>query len=50
MLCPAVARTLKGLRYLPPSKDREMSSFDYDASIAYLGPTQVSTGRDQVFP
>jgi hypothetical protein len=44
--CP----NLEGLRYLPPSKDREMSSFDYDASIAYLSPTQVSTGRDQVFP
>jgi hypothetical protein len=31
---------LKGLGYLPPSADREMSSFDYDASIAYLGPSQ----------
>jgi|SRR5271165_1736795 len=31
---------LKGLGYLPPLADREMSSFDYDASIAYLGPTQ----------
>jgi hypothetical protein len=31
---------LKGLGYLPPSANREMSSFDYDASIAYLGPKQ----------
>ncbi len=31
---------LKGLGYLPPSSDREMSGFDYDTSIAYLGPTQ----------
>jgi hypothetical protein len=31
---------LKGLGYLPPSADREMSSFDYDASIAYLGANQ----------
>jgi hypothetical protein len=31
---------LKGLGYLPPSADREMFSFDYDASIAYLGPNQ----------
>lgn len=31
---------LKELGYLPPSADREMSGFNYDASIAYLGPTQ----------
>jgi hypothetical protein len=31
---------LRGLGYLPPSADHEMPSFDYDASIAYLGPTQ----------
>jgi hypothetical protein len=31
---------LRGLGYRPPSTDREMSGFDYDASIAYLGPTQ----------
>jgi len=31
---------LRGLGYLPPAADREMSSFDYDASIAYLGATQ----------
>jgi hypothetical protein len=31
---------LKGLGYVPPSADREMSGFDYDASIAYLGPNQ----------
>ncbi len=31
---------LKGLGYLPPPADREMSSFDYDAGIAYLGPNQ----------
>ena len=31
---------LKGLGYRAPSADREMSSFDYDPSIAYLGPTQ----------
>lgn len=31
---------LKGLGYLPPSTDREMSGFNYDVSIAYLGPTQ----------
>jgi hypothetical protein len=31
---------LKGLGYLPPSADREMSGFNYDASIAYLGPSQ----------
>ena len=37
---PQIIIPLKGLGYLPPSKDREMSSFDYDASIAYLGPTQ----------
>jgi len=32
---------LKGLGYLPPSAEREMSGFDYDASIAYLGPNQL---------
>ena len=32
---------LKGLGYLPPSANREMSGFDYDASIAYLGPNQL---------
>jgi hypothetical protein len=37
---PQTIIPLKGLGYLPPSKDQEMSSFDYDASIAYLGPTQ----------
>jgi hypothetical protein len=31
---------LKRLGYVPPSADREMSGFNYDASIAYLGPTQ----------
>jgi hypothetical protein len=31
---------LKGLGYLPAPVDKEMSSFDYDASIAYLGPDQ----------
>jgi hypothetical protein len=31
---------LKGLGYLPPPAGREMSGFDYDASIAYLGPNQ----------
>jgi hypothetical protein len=31
---------LKGLGYVPPSADREMSAFNYDPSIAYLGPTQ----------
>ncbi len=31
---------LKGLGYLPPSLEHEMSGFDYDASIAYLGPDQ----------
>jgi hypothetical protein len=31
---------VKGLGYLPRSRDREMSAFDYDASIAYLGPSQ----------
>jgi hypothetical protein len=31
---------LKGLGYLPPLADREMSGFNYDVSIAYLGPTQ----------
>jgi hypothetical protein len=31
---------LKGLGYRPPSADREISGFDYDAGIAYLGPTQ----------
>jgi hypothetical protein len=31
---------LKGLGYLPQSPDREMSRFDYDASIAYLGQNQ----------
>jgi hypothetical protein len=31
---------LKGLGYLPPA-NREISSFDYDASIAYLGPDQL---------
>jgi hypothetical protein len=35
-----VTVSLRGLGYLHPSVDREMSSFDYDASIAYLGPTQ----------
>jgi hypothetical protein len=32
---------LKGLGYVPPSANREMSGFDYDASIAYLGPNQL---------
>jgi hypothetical protein len=31
---------LKGLGYLPRTADREMSSFGYDSSIAYLGPHQ----------
>ena len=31
---------LKELGYLPAPADQEMSSFDYDASIAYLGPNQ----------
>jgi hypothetical protein len=31
---------LKGLGYMPRTADREMSSFGYDASIAYLGPNQ----------
>jgi hypothetical protein len=31
---------LKGLGYLGASANREMSGFNYDASIAYLGPTQ----------
>jgi len=31
---------LKDLGYLPSSADREMSSFDYDTSIAYLGASQ----------
>jgi hypothetical protein len=35
-----VSLPLKGLGYVPPSADREMSGFNYDASIAYLGPTQ----------
>jgi hypothetical protein len=30
---------LKELGYVPPA-NREMSSFDYDASVAYLGPNQ----------
>jgi len=32
---------LKGIGYLPGPVDQEMSSFDYDASIAYLGPNQL---------
>jgi hypothetical protein len=32
--------SLKGLGYLPAPANQEMSSFDYDASIAYLGPHQ----------
>jgi hypothetical protein len=32
---------LKGLGYLPPSANRVMSGFDYDASIAYMGPNQL---------
>jgi hypothetical protein len=36
---PQTTLPLKGLGYLPPP-DREMSGFDYDASIAYLGPNQ----------
>jgi hypothetical protein len=32
---------LKGIGYLPALGDQEMSSFDYDASIAYLGPNQL---------
>jgi len=31
---------LRKLGYLPTPVDQEMSSFDYDASIAYLGPSQ----------
>jgi len=31
---------LKELGYVPRTADREMSSFGYDVSIAYLGPTQ----------
>ena len=37
---PQMTIPLKELGYLPPSADREMPSFDYDASIAYLGPAQ----------
>jgi hypothetical protein len=35
-----LALPLKKLGYLPTPVDQEMSSFDYDASIAYLGPSQ----------
>jgi hypothetical protein len=35
-----LAFSLKDFGYLPPSADQEMSSFDYDASIAYMGPSQ----------
>jgi hypothetical protein len=31
---------LKALGYLPRTSDREMASFDYETSIAYLGPHQ----------
>jgi hypothetical protein len=35
-----VTLPLKGMGYVPPGANREMASFDYDASIAYLGPSQ----------
>jgi hypothetical protein len=35
-----ITLSLKGLGYLPAPADQEMFSFDYDASIAYLGPHQ----------
>jgi hypothetical protein len=35
-----ISLPLKGLGYLPAPVAHEMSNFDYDASIAYLGPDQ----------
>ena len=35
-----ISLPLKGLGFLPAPVDKEMSNFDYDASIAYLGPDQ----------
>ena len=36
-----ITLSLKGLGYVPPLSDREMPGFDYDASIAYLGPNHL---------
>jgi len=35
-----ITMSLKGLGYIPAPADQEMGGFDYDASIAYLGPHQ----------
>jgi hypothetical protein len=33
--------SLKGFGYLPPPVEHEMSDFDHDASIAYMGADQL---------